>query len=245
MPKQSGLGDQLFIGGRDVGADINSIGGLSTPRETLPSTGITQSAMARMFGKRDGQAEFVSYFNDATDQVHEALKGLPRTDVHLMYCRGEAVGSEAIGMVGKQINYDPNRNDDGSFLFGCNIAANSFGIDWCDQLTAGKDTHASATNGTSIDTLASASFGFQAYLQVFSVASGTVTVTIEDSADNSTFAAVTSGAFTNATGRTVERIQSSSETATVRRYIRVATSGVFTNAVIAVAINKNQALRAI
>jgi len=56
---------------------------------------------------------------------------------------------------------------------------------------------------------------------------------------------VTSGAFTNVTAATTERIQSSSDTGTVRRYVRVATSGVFTNLVFAVAINKNEALRAI
>lgn len=245
MARQSGLGDQLFIGGRDIGADISSISNLSTSRETLPSTGITKSAMERLFGKRDGQAEFVSYFNDATNQEHEALKGLPRTDVHLMYCRGEAVGNEAVGMVGKQVNYDPTRGDDGSLTFGVSIQANAYGIDWCDQLTAGKDTHASPTNGTSIDTGASASFGFQAYLQVFSVGSGTVEIDLQDSADNVSFAAITDGAFTDATGRTAERIQSSSATATVRRYVRVITSGTFTNAVIAVAINKNVATRAI
>ena len=60
MAKQSGLGDQLFVAGYDIGGDINSIGTLATPRETLPSTGITVSAMERMFGKRDGLAEFTS-----------------------------------------------------------------------------------------------------------------------------------------------------------------------------------------
>src|SRR3546814_4823128 len=114
MAKSTGLGDQLFIGGRDIGADINSISNLSTPRATLPATAITQSAEARLFGLRDGQAEFVSYFNDATDLAHEALKGLPRTDAHLMYLRGTTLGDESIGMVGKQIDYAPNRGDDGS-----------------------------------------------------------------------------------------------------------------------------------
>lgn len=245
MSKQSGLGDQLFIGGLDVGADINSISSLSTPRETLPSTGITASANERMFGKRDGMAEFTSYFNDASGRVHEALKTLPTTDVHVMYLRGAGVGSEAFCIVGKEVSYDPNRGDDGSLLFSTSVPGSAYGADWSKQLTAGKVTHASATNGTSIDTTSSLSFGFQAYLQVFSIGSGTATVTIEDSADNVSFAAVTSGAFTNVTAATTERIQSSSDTGTVRRYVRVATSGVFTNLVFAVAINKNEALRAI
>lgn len=245
MAKQSGLGDQLFIGGLDVGGDINAIGGLSTPRETLPATGITVSAMERMFGKRDAMAEFSTYFNDATDQIHDALKGLPRTDVHLLYCRGEGVGNEAFGIVGKQIDYSFTRGDDGSLILGTSIPGNAYGADWCEQLTAGKDTHASATNGSTLDTTASASFGFQAYLQVFSVGSGTVEITLQDSANSTDWLDLTDGAFTDATGRTVERIQSSSATATVRRYVRVITSGTFTDAVLAVAINKNAATRAL
>lgn len=245
MAKSSGLGDQLFISGVDIGADINSIGGLSTPRQTLPGTAITQSAEARMFGVRDGSAEFTAYFNASTGETHDTLQTLPSTDVHLMYLRGAALDSKAIGLVGKQIDYAPTRGDDGSLLFNVSAQANAFGLDWCRQLTAGKVTHSSATNVTAIDTTASASFGFQAYLQVFSLASGTATVTIEDSADNVSFAAVTNGAFTNVTTKTVERIQSSSATATVRRYVRVATSGTFSNLVFAVCINKNKNTRAI
>lgn len=245
MAKETGLGDQLFIGGVDLGADINSIGGLSTPRETLPATDITQSAEARMFGKRDGMAEFTSYFDPAAGASHDALSALPTTDVHLMYLRGASLDGKAIGLVGKQIDYSGTRGDDGSFLFGVSVQANGFGIDWGRQLTAGKVTHGSATNGSSIDTTASASFGWQAYLQVFSIGSGTAEIDLQDSADNSAWANLADGAFTDVTGSTVQRLQSSSETATVRRYIRVITGGTFTNLVFAVMIAKNKNTRAI
>lgn len=243
--KSTGLGDQLFISGVDIGADINSIGSLATPRQTLPGTAITMSAEARMFGVRDGMAEFTAYFNASTGETHDTLQTLPSTDVHLMYLRGTTLGNASVGLVGKQIDYAGTRGDDGSLLFNVSAQANAFGLDWCKQLTAGKVTHASATNVTAIDTTASASFGWQAYLQAFSIGSGTATVTIEDSADNVSFTPITGGAFTNVTASTVERIQSSSATATVRRYVRVATSGTFTNLVFAVSINKNKNTRAI
>ena len=243
--KQSGLGDQLFVAGYDVGADINSIGSLSSPRNTLPATGITQSANARLYGTADAQGEFTSYFNDADDQVFEALKSLPRTDVHVMYLRGEAVGGSAFCVQSKQVNYDPNRTDDGSLLFGTSVLGAAYAGDWGDQLTAGKDTHATATNGTSIDTGAAASFGFQAYIQAFSIGSGTAEVTIQDSADNAAWTDLTDGAFTDVTARTAQRIASSSATATVRRYIRVITTGTFTDLAFAVVINKNLATRTV
>lgn len=245
MAKQSGLGDQLFIGGYDIGADINSIGSLSTPRGVLDATAITQSGNARIFGLRDASAEFVSYFDPATDQAHDALSALPTADTQVMYLRGTGVGSEAFCMVGKQIDYNPNRGDDGSLLFTTSAQSNGFGADWSDQLTAGKVTHASGASTAGLDTTASASFGWQAYLQVFSLGSGTATITIEDSADDAAWATLSGGVFTNATTRTFERLQSSSATATVRRYLRVTTSGVFTNLVFAVAITKNDNTRAL
>lgn len=248
MAKQSGLGDQLFIGGLDVGADISAIGNLSTPRATLDSTGITQSANARIFGLRDGQAEFTAYFNPgpAADAAHLAFRGLPLTDVQLTYLRGLGLGSPGASMVSKQIGYDPTRADDGSFTFGVTASANAFGIDWGQQITPGKRSDTTATSpATGLDTTASLSFGWQAYLHVFSFTGTSVTVTIQDSADNATFATITGGAFTAASAIGAERIQSASATATVRRYVRVITTGTFSQATFCVVFVKNEALRAI
>lgn len=249
MAKETGLGDQLFIGGYDIGGDVSAIGALSTPREPLPSTGITKYAFERLLGKRDGHAEFTTYFNKATDQEHLALRGLPRTDVHLMYLHGTTLGNEAVGLVGKQVNYDPTRGDDGSLTFGVNIEANAYGLDWLTQLTAGKRTDTAATNGSSVDLgTGSLSFGFQAYLQVFSFTGTSVTVKIQESSDNGAGDAwtdITGGTFTAATGRTVQRLQSTSDTLTVERYVRVVTTGTFSSAVFAVGFCRNEALRAL
>lgn len=251
MAKQTGLGDQLYIGGTDVGADINSIGGLNTPVAVIESTGITKFAMERLHGQRDGNAEFVAYFNDELAGTHARLKLLPRTDVHLMYLRGSGLGSPAVGMVGKQVDYAPTRGDDGSLTFSVNILSNSFGLDWATQVTAGKITHASADSDDVAADLGtgSKSFGFQAYLQVFSIGSGTATVKLQESSDDDgtpdTFADISGGAFTAVTAAGAQRIQSVSDTLTVERYVRVVTTGTFTNLVFAVAFCRNDALRAI
>jgi hypothetical protein len=249
MAKQSGLGDQLFVAGYDIGADINSIASLSTPRETLPATGITMSAMARMYGKRDAKAEFISYFNDTASQEHTALKSLPRTDVQVMYLRGTGLGEPGLALVGKQLNYDPTRGDDGSLLFTTNVESSAYGADWGVQLSAGKVSHTTGTTVTSVDLgTGSLAFGWQAYLQVFSLTGTSCTVTIQESSDNGAgdaFAAITGGAFTAATGRGVERLQSSSDTATVERYVRIVTTGTFTECSFAVLFTRNEALRAI
>lgn len=94
------------------------------------------------------------------------------------------------------------------------------GITWTDQ--------GLLPNG--IDGLASTSFGLAAYLHVFSIGSGSATVTIQDSANRIAWANVTGGAFTAVTGVTTQRIQTATN-GTVRRYVRVNVTGIFTNLV--------------
>jgi hypothetical protein len=249
MAKQTGLGDQLFIGGTDVGADINSIGSLATPVATLEMTGITKFAMERQYGHRDANAEFTAYFNDATDETHDRLKLLPRTDVSLLYLRGTTLGAPAFGLVGKQIDYAGNRGDDGALTFAVNAQSNGFGGDWGRQLTAGKVTHASAANGASLDLgVGTVSFGFQAYVQVFSIGSGTPSLKLQTSSDNGVgdaWADLTGGSFGVVTAPSAVRIQSASDTLAVERYIRVVSTGTFTDLVFAAAVTRNRGQRAI
>jgi hypothetical protein len=105
-------------------------------------------------------------------------------------------------------------------------------------------TDTAATTGTGIDTAASASFGGQAYLQVFAPFTGTdVTVKIQDSADNATFADVAGFSFTQITGGapSAERI-ALGNTATLRRYLRATTvtTGGFSSLAFSVNVIKNE-----
>lgn len=95
-------------------------------------------------------------------------------------------------------------------------------------------------NGTAIPTNQT-SYGLQAYLQVFGFTGTSVTVKLQESADNGVndaWADVTGGAFTAATGVGAERIATSA-TQNVERYLRVVTTGTFTNAQFAVNIVRN------
>jgi hypothetical protein len=185
-----------------------------------------------------------TFFNSdtVTPATHEKLSALPRTDVLMTYCRGTALGDPAASLVAKQANYDPQRGDDGMITFGVSAQANGYGTEWGRQLTAGVRTDTAAANGTGIDTTASASFGGQAYLQVFAFTGTDATVKIQDSADNATFADVAGFAFTQITaGPTMERI-ALGNTATIRRYVRVATvtTGGFASLAFAVNVIKNE-----
>lgn len=242
MSKQTGLGDELFVDGNDIAGDVQSIGGLSTPIATLEMTGINKSAFERQYGLADGQAEFTAFFNDAANAAHVTLSDLPRSNGQVMYLRGPGAGRPALAIVGKRIDYAGTRGDDGSLTFSITAQGSGTTADWCRQVTAGKETFAAAADGDSVDLgTGTKAFGFQAYLQVFSIGSGSATVTLEDSPDDSAFTEL--GAFTTVSGRTVERIQSPGDTDSVDRYVRVSVTGTFTDLVACVIINRNNGPR--
>lgn len=242
MPKSSGLGDNFYIATADVSGDINSLGTVGGSVTVLNKTGINKFGYERIGGLRTGTMEFVSHFNVDTGQEHSILKTLPYTDVILSYFRGTTLGNAAASMVAKQLNYDASRGDDGDIKFSVAANSNGFGLEWGRSLTAGIRTDTEATNGVSIDTTASASFGAQAYLHVTAFSGTDVTIKIQDSADDASFTDVTSFTFGTITGTTSARIALGS-TATVRRYLRAVTttSAGFTSVSFAVNVVKNTA----
>lgn len=237
MSKSSGLGDNFYIAEFNVSGDINSLGSISAPTGTLPSTGIDKHAMERLYAHRDGHIEGSALFNKATGQEHEALSSLLTSDRVVSYFRGTTLGNPAFSMVAKQIDDNGSRGDDGSFTFAFTAEANSFGADWGRNLTAGPRTDTVVTDGTAVDFgTGSTLFGAQAYLHVFAFTGTDCTVTIEDSTDNVSFASL--AAFTQVTGVTSERIQTG-RTTQVDRYVRVSTSGTFDSITFAVTFNRN------
>lgn len=241
--KSSGLGDNLYIAGFDASGDIQALGNIGGGPALLDFTPINKSAYERKGGLRSGQFEMTTFFNSdpVNGGTHEKLSALPRTDVILTYCRGTTLGAPAASLVGKQVNYDPSRGDDGMLTFGVSAQSNGYGIEWGRQLTAGLRTDTAATNGASIDTAASADFGGQAYLQLTAFTGTDVTVKIQDSADDSTFADVASFAFTEVTAAPASERIALADTATIRRYVRVSTvtTGGFTSVTFSVNFIKN------
>jgi hypothetical protein len=86
--------------------------------------------------------------------------------------------------------------------------------------------------------------GAQAYLQVTSFAGTSVTVAVQDSADNASFTTVTGLTFTAVTAAPATQRLATVTNATVRRYLRVITTGTFNPATFAVVVNRNIAATA-
>lgn len=239
MAKQTGLGMRCWVGGYNLSGDIGSIGRISGGPAALEMTDITESAPERQGGLRNGGIDFTAYFNPSAGRAHPVLGALPRTDVIVSAAAGALVGSPIASCQAVQIGYDGNRGNDGSYTL--NVATNSdgFGVEWGELLTAGDRTDTGATaTGTGLDGTASTAFGLQAYLHVSAITGTSVTVRLQDSADNATFADITGAAFTAATVVGGQRL-AIANTATVRRYVRVATAGTFTVATFAVNMVRN------
>jgi hypothetical protein len=65
MAKASGIGDNFYVGGYDLSGDVASVDMISTPLAPLDVTPINKSANARIFGLRDGDMQFTSFFEFA------------------------------------------------------------------------------------------------------------------------------------------------------------------------------------
>lgn len=238
MAKQGGMGDTAYVDGYDLGGDITAIGRIGGTVAPGEVTGIKRSAPERIGLLRDGAIEFTSAFNDdnvsATLGAHQVLKTLPTIDRLVTYFRGMAVGSPAASLVSKQINYDATRGADGSLFFTVSAQGNGFGLEWGEQLTAGAKTDTTGSNGTGIDFGAvSTLFGWTAYVHLLAFTGTSVTFTVQDSADNVSYLALSGGAFGAMNAIGAARLSGASN-ATVRRYVRINTSGTFSNAVFAV-----------
>lgn len=241
MAKTSGLGDQFYIGGFDLSGDVSSLDRVSGGPATIDVTAINKSAHERIGGLRDGDLAFTSFFNTAAGQEHLALKTLPRTDTVATYFRGSTVGNPSFSVNGKQVNYDPTRDNAGNLTVKVEVQANGFGGEWGILLTPGLRTDTTATTGTAFDGTGATSFGGQAYFQVLSVVGTSVTIDIQSattSGGSYSTTGLTSSAVTSAAAPAVQRV-SVANTTTINEFLKVVTTGTFTSAVFAVCFIRN------
>lgn len=242
MSKQNGLGCQLWVSGYDLGDDIRDVA-TGCPVQPIDVTPITKSAMERIHGRRDGSMTATAFFNPATDRVHKRLSLLPYTDQLMTFAVGQALGNDAANLWCKQINYDPTRAANGELTFASQAQGNGYGLEWCTQLTAGKRTDGAAANGTGVDlgSVSPGAFGGQFYLQVFAFTGTSVTVKIQNSDDNGSgdpYADVAGAAFAAVSAAPAYQRVATGAIA-IKRWLRVVTTGTFSNAVFVVSGTRN------
>lgn len=246
MSKGSGLGMGLDVDGIDLSGDVNMIGKIGGgPNNTVEMTGIDKLAYERQGLLRTGVLEWVSYFNPAAGAAHPKLSALSTADqVALVRFAPQVIGGAGAGHVCKQLDYGWNRSSDGGLLLDVKTICNGFGIEFGQMLTAGKRSDTTATNGSSYDygaTVGTTNFGLQFYYQLYSFTGTSVTIKIQSSSDDAVgdpYADVT-GATTGALSAIGAGRIATSNVLAIERYLRVATTGTFSQATFAVLACRN------
>lgn len=235
MAKTTGLGDDLAVAGFHIGGDIQSltVAGGNTP---IDVTDITQSAHSRLGGLRAGSIKVVAYHDPAAGQAHAVYSPLPTTDQIVTYFRGQAVGNPAACCNSKQVDYNPTRTNTGALTFAVDAESNGFGLEWGLQMTAGFRTDTTATVGPFFDQGAgSFTNGAQAYLQLVAFTGTSVDVTVQH-------ATTSGGAYTTLIdfgAQTAIGAFRGTAAGTVNEFIKIVTTGTFSNAVFAVVLMTN------
>lgn len=167
--------------------------------------------------------------------VHDALSTLPTTDVIASYFRGSTLGNPAACINGKQINYDPTRDNVGNLTLKCEVQSNKFGLEWGKMITAGLRTDTAATTGAAFDQVSGGTNGCQAYLQLVGFVGTSVDVTV-------THCTTSGGSYSTlvdfGTLTAIGAVRISAN-GTVNEFLKVVTAGTFTYAKFAVAFMKN------
>lgn len=237
--KRSGIGERLWVHGRDISGDVGRLNNLSSPRGHFEAPGLNAAAMERILTHGDGAIDLNGWFNDGADQLHDAFSGLPATDLVALLAIGTARGDPGAAIVSKLINHLHNRTSEGAIEVQAQLEADGAPLEWGVMLTAGAETLASAGSLTSLDENGadgSSSNGGVGYLEYLSLGSGSPTLLIQDSPNASSWATLLT--FDGGTPPLGER---KTVTGNVDRHLRPHSTGSFSNAVIAMGFRRGTA----
>lgn len=225
-----GKGAAVLVDEYDLSAFLNSYDGAATA-DTAEVTTFGNGAKAYVGGLKDATISLSGFFDGSTGAVDEVLQAALGGSALITLC---PAGAGTIGNrcsladcistsysvsapVGDAVTVSAEAQVSGGMLPGVVLAS----------LVARTATG----NTSSVDNGASTANGAKAFLHVTAFTGTNVTVKVQESADNSTWADCIT--FAQATGVTSEAATAAS---TIDRYLRVNISGTFTSVTFAVAI---------
>ena len=242
MAKVNGLNVRFYVEGYDLSGDANALSAMGYTNELLDVTALDSSARKRIIGIVDSEITCDAWFDNAASKQHAIWTSnsgkQPTTDQEIVIPFGSAVGDQFVGLVAKQGTYSVTRSPGSAISANAVFSANGSAAEFGEMLTAHDDTHSTAGSGTVVDSGASSSNGGTGYLQLLSLDSGSVTVNLQESTSSGgsysnfmTFSTVAAAAAPAAERLTME--------GTVQRYIKVTTTGTFSNAKIVVGFSRS------
>ena len=212
----------VFIDQYDFSTYFNDVSA-STAVDTAETSAFGTSAKTYVVGHRDGTVSlggmFESTNSTGTDQYFASVLGSATKQKVIVAVEGHSNGTGAIMLQADDTSYEVS-----SAI--ADIVQASAEFQSTDAVEHGKILSSGSTvtatgNGTAVDNGASTANGGAGYLSVpVNTRNGNITVKIQHSADNSTFADLVTFTTVTSTSKTSERIEVASGT-TVNRYLRV------------------------
>jgi hypothetical protein len=242
MAKTSGLNVRLYVDGNDLSADANSLGAVGYTNTLYDIPTLDSAAMKRLIGTVDGTVTVNGWFDNRANGIHATFTSnsgkLPTADVNALIPLGSAVADPCLGLVAKEAEYNTDSASGTALAVTSSFSIDGYAPSFGEMLTAFDDTHSSAGSGTVVDSGAATTNGGTGFLQVISVASGSVVVNLQEATSSGgsysnfmTFSTVASAGAPTAEVLTME--------GTVQRYLKVTTTGTFSNAKIVVGFSRS------
>jgi hypothetical protein len=214
----AGKDNKILFGAYDLTSYFNSAN-FSREQAVNETTTFGSSQATYIGGIESASASLTGFWDggsDAVDEELQAIIGSASATPLSIYQSGDTAGNKVVLLNSKIQNY----TIDSSVADAVGISATFTGDNFGNGKSLYALTNTSATaNTTAVDMGASSSLGGQAFLHCTAHSSANISVKIQSSADNSSFADVSGFAFTDLSGITSERIAT---TNTVNRYVRLA-----------------------
>lgn len=220
--KLTGLGWNFYLDGHDLSGDVNAIGSITQPLDTVDVTGVNKSAHERLGTLAGGSISFTTIADVDAGQEQKVMSPMGRGDRIVSAFAGTVIGNAAMSLVSKQVSYSPTRGTDALLSSVTEAQSNAYPTEWGWQLTAGKRTDTDETDGATFDSGAAGTHGAQIYVQVFAFTGTDCTITIE-SASDAIFTTPQTEA-THVVGTPPEAVRLAGANSSVNRYWRVSTS---------------------
>lgn len=223
MAFSHGASASVFSNGYDLTAYFNSFEGTGQ-NEPAETTTFGNTAKTYIPGVSDGNMKAEGLF-DATagasgDKLNQAIANRAVTTV-CYWPEGDTLGNRGVGLAGHESAYDIKSDVSDANKVSAEFQS-SVGREGITSHRAVASSTAAGT-ATVIDHTTGSTGHAVGYLQVTGATSGTVTVKLQDSADNSSYTdLITFTAITSSNAPFAERLEASG---TVRRYTRAVWSG--------------------
>ena len=214
----AGKDNKVLFGAFDLSSYFNSAS-FSREQEVSETTTFGSSQATYIQSTETATASlggFIDLGTDAVDEELQAVIGSASATPLSIYQGGDTAGNKVVLLNSRIQNY----TIDSSVADAVGVSATFTGDNFGNGKSLYALTNTSATaNTTAVDFGASSTLGGQAQLHCTAHSSANISVKIQSSADNSSFADVSGFSFTAISGITAERIAT---TNTVNRYVRLA-----------------------